>query len=259
MLLAIDVGNTNIQFALYEGAALTMSFRLSTRREATSDEIGLAARNFFQMKGIDPAGLEEILVVSVVPPIMHALTRALQGYFGKTPKIVGEDLAVPIENGYAHPKEVGADRLVGAYAGKCLFGYPLIVVDMGTATTFDTVGRSGEYLGGAIFPGVKLSLEALVAHASKLPRVEIADPGVAIGRTTIESIQSGVLHGYQGAILHLIDRIEQELGAKAHVIGTGGLAKTIAGDLGIFENIQPALILDGLRMIYENAQKHGEH
>lgn len=177
MLLAIDVGNTNIQFALYEGAQAAMSFRLSTRRDATSDEIGLAARSFFHIHGIDPSGIEEILIVSVVPPIMHALTRAMQGYFGKTPHVIGEDLTVPIENCYGHPKEVGADRLVGAYAGKQRFGYPLIVVDMGTATTFDTVGLRGEYLGGAIFPGVKLSLEALSAHASKLPRVEIADPG----------------------------------------------------------------------------------
>ncbi len=257
MLLAIDVGNTNIQFALYEGAQAAMSFRLSTRRDATSDEIGLAARNFFHIHGIDPSGIEEILIVSVVPPIMHALTRAMQGYFGRTPHVIGEDLQVPIENCYGHPKEVGADRLVGAYAGKQRFGYPLIVVDMGTATTFDTVGLRGEYLGGAIFPGVKLSLEALSAHASKLPRVEIADPGVVIGRTTIESIQSGVLHGYQGAVLHILESIQRELGAKARVIGTGGLANTIAGGLGIFESMQPMLILDGLRMIYEDARANG--
>lgn len=257
MLLAIDIGNTNIEFGVYEQAGIRARFRLGTNREITSDEIGLFMMQFFSINGIDKAQIEDIIITTVVPQVMYSLSNAMKKYIGLTPLVIGENIRCEIENRYDNPKEVGADRLVNSLAAFERYGGPLIIVDFGTATTFDVVSKDGAYLGGSIYPGVKISVEALFEKTAKLPRVELVKRESAIGKNTIGSVQSGVMFGYVGAVLHIVAQIERELGEKARVIGTGGLANMIGEQQpGIFYAIDRTLTLDGLKLIYDRYQKN---
>lgn len=251
MLLVIDVGNTNMEFGIWEDKELIGVFRLGTKRDITSDEVGLFTMQYFNIKGLSPSMVEKVVLSSVVPQVNYSISAAVQKYFGEKPLIVGEDIFCPITNLYANPAEVGADRLVDAWSAYKKYGGPLIIVDFGTATTCEAVNEKGEYLGGTIFPGIKVSLEALFEKAAKLPRIELTDPGVAIGRSTVESMQAGAVLGYAGAIEKTVSHIKAELSENAKTVATGGLSRLFAGVSPIFDIVDATLPLEGMRMLYE--------
>ena len=228
MLLTIDVGNTNMVFGLYEGERLRGSFRISTNAERTSDELGMQISQYYHFHGIDRAETRAVIIASVVPPVMYTLINAIRKYLRVQPLVAGRDVDIGIENKYANPREVGADRLVNAVSAVRKYGKPLIIVDIGTATTFDAIDGNGAYQGGAIFPGLKVAMEALFLKASKLPRVDIERPEHAIGKTTVQSMQSGAVRGYVGALTGVITDIQKELGGNARVVATGGMGRMMA-------------------------------
>lgn len=251
MLLAVDIGNTNMEFGVYRGEESVARFRLGTNRDSTSDEIGLLLTQFFAINGIDRSSLSDVIIASVVPQMMYSVSNAMKKYVGKTPLIVGENIFCSIENRYDNPREVGADRLVNAEAAYARYGGPLIVVDFGTATTFDVVSADGAYLGGAIFPGVKIAVGALFEKTAKLPRVELVKVDSVVGRNTAASMQAGMMFGYVGAVEKIVERIREELGAPARVIATGGLSRLIDEQQpGLFYVLDRTLTLDGLNLIY---------
>lgn len=253
MLLAIDIGNTNMEFGVFDKEKLIGSFRLGTNREITSDEVGLFTSQFFSINNIDRRQIDDIIIASVVPQVMYSINNAMKKYFyKKKPLVIGDNLFLKIKNSYDHPAEVGTDRLVAAIGAYHKYGGPLIVVDFGTATTFDAIDQEGTYLGGAIFPGVKISMEALFQKAAKLPRVELLKPENIIGKNTIKSLQAGAVYGYVGAVGNIVNEMKQELGGSATVIATGGLAKLIGSQADLFSHIDRSLTLDGLRIIYED-------
>lgn len=250
LLLAADIGNTNMQFGLYNNEKLEASFRLITNRNITSDELGLMIRQFMLIHEVKTTDLKDVIISSVVPQIMYSVKNAMRKYLQKEPLVIEESIKVPIENRYRNPKEVGADRLVNAYGAYKKYGGNLIVVDFGTATNFDVINGDGAYLGGALYPGLTISLDALVDKTAKLPRVEIVKPECAIGKNTVMSMQSGILYGYTGAVKNIISEIEKDLGAKPKVIATGGLAKLVAGQSDLFSVIDKSLTLDSINLIY---------
>ena len=252
MLLAIDVGNTNMVFGLYEGERLRGTFRISTNAERTSDELGMQISQYYHFHGIDRNETRAVIIASVVPPVMYTLINAIRKYLRVRPVIAGRDVDIGIENCYANPREVGADRLVNAVAAVRKYGKPLVIVDIGTATTFDAIDENGTYQGGAIFPGIKVAMEALFLKASKLPRVDIERPENAIGKTTVQSMQSGAVRGYVGALSGIITDIREELGGNARVIATGGMGRMMAEYCDLIDEVDPNLTLEGLRLIYEN-------
>ena len=252
MLLTIDVGNTNMVFGLYEGDKLRGSFRISTNAERTSDELGMQISQYYHFHGIDRAETRAVIIASVVPPVMYTLINAIRKYLRVQPLVAGKDVDIGIENKYANPREVGADRLVNAVSAVRKYGKPLIIVDIGTATTFDAVDAAGAYQGGAIFPGIKVAMEALFLKASKLPRVDIERPEHAIGKTTVQSMQSGAVRGYVGALTGIITDIQRELGGRARVVATGGMGRMMAAYCDLIDEVDPNLTLEGLRLIYEN-------
>lgn len=252
MLLTIDVGNTNMVFGLYEGDKLRGSFRISTNAERTSDELGMQISQYYHFHGIDRAETRAVIIASVVPPVMYTLINAIRKYLRVQPLVAGKDVDIGIENKYANPREVGADRLVNAVSAVHKYGKPLIIVDIGTATTFDAIDAAGAYQGGAIFPGIKVAMEALFLKASKLPRVDIERPEHAIGKTTVQSMQSGAVRGYVGALTGIITDIQRELGGQARVVATGGMGRMMAAYCDLIDEVDPNLTLEGLRLIYEN-------
>lgn len=252
MLLAIDVGNTNMVFGLYEGEKLRGSFRISTNAERTSDELGMMISQYYHFHGIDRSRTRAVIIASVVPPVMYTLINAIRKYLRVQPVIAGRDVDIGIENCYANPREVGADRLVNAVSAVRKYGKPLVIVDIGTATTFDAIDADGAYQGGAIFPGIKVAMEALFLKASKLPRVDIERPEHAIGKTTVQSMQSGAVRGYVGALSGIISDIREELGGNARVVATGGMGRMMAEYCSLIDEVDPNLTLEGLRLIYEN-------
>jgi len=255
VLLAIDIGNTNVTIGTFEYRAgvgrLGEHWRLSTHREETSDELGVTLRALFDQAEIDPRRVEDVIISSVVPPTLPIWERVAAKLFDREPLIVGPGIKTGMPVRYENPREVGADRIVNAVAAHDLMGGPVIAVDFGTATTFDCVSEKGEYLGGAIFPGVVVAMEALFSRAALLHRVELARPRAVIGKTTTEAIQSGMLFGYAGMVDAMVTRIRGELGATAHVIATGGLAGRIAGESATIERVEPFLTLEGLRLLFE--------
>ena len=258
MLLAIDIGNTNIEFGVFEGETLLRSARMGTNRDATSDEIGIFIRQFCMIHGIDHEKIADVIIASVVPQIMHSMTNAIRKYLDRMPLIAGQNVPYYVENHYDNPAQVGADRLVNVLPAIKKYGAPLIIVDFGTATTFDAVSRTGAYEGGAIYPGVKLSMDALAQKASKLPQVAIADPEVVIGKNTVKSMQVGAVYGYVGAVENICRQMKKELGEDTKVIATGGLATLIGAQTDMIDAIDKTLTLTGLRMIYDSYKKESK-
>lgn len=251
MLLAIDVGNTNMVFGLYDGEEFAGSFRISTNGERTSDELGMMILQYYNFLGLRPEDTSAVIIASVVPPIMYTLINAIRKYLCLQPKTVGRDVDAGMVNRYNNPREVGVDRLVNAVSAVEKYGKPLIIVDMGTAITFDAIDRDGAYLGGAILPGIKIAMEALFQKAAKLPRVDIAPSPHAIGKTTVESMQSGAVRGYVGALKGIITEMKEEIGGNVQVIATGGMGRMMAQHCDMIDEVDANLTLDGLRMIYE--------
>ncbi len=251
MLLVFDIGNTNTVVGVYDGKRLTADWRLATDRLKTVDEYGILLKNLFQESGLTPRAVTAAIISSVVPPVTGLFGSMVEKYFKVKPLEVGPGVKTGLAIKYENPREIGADRVVNAVAGIQLYGAPLIIIDFGTATTFCAIAPSGEYMGGAIAPGLGITSEALFVRTAKLPRVEIARPKTVIGKNTINSIQSGLYFGYIGLVESLVTRIKAELNCDPKVIATGGLAEMIAGDTTIIDTIDPYLTLEGLRLIYE--------
>lgn len=258
MLLVIDVGNTNSVFGVYRGDKLVTSWRVATRKENTSDEIGMFMMNYLAQQGIPSSEIEAVMISSVVPPVMYSLEHAVRKFLGLHPLVVGPGVKTGINIRCDNPKEVGADRIVNAVAGLHKYGGPLILIDFGTATTFCAVTKEGDYLGGVISAGIKISMEALFEHAAKLPRIEISNPGRVIGKTTIGSMQSGAVYGYAGSVDRIVSLMKEEMGGgDIKVIATGGLARLIAEEAKSIDLIDQQLTLLGLKLIYEMNVEEG--
>ena len=259
MLLAIDVGNTNMVIGVFDGDALIQSWRLQTLRERTSDELGLLVEGLFKHSGLDPARIAGIVVGSVVPPLTGTTCAMVERFFKQTPLVVepAGNAGMPIC--YDNPSEVGADRIVNAIAAYERFGSqpprPLIVCDFGTATTLDAVSARGEYLGGAICPGVGISADALFQRAARLPRIEVRKPKTVVGRTTVGAMESGLFFGYVGMVEGLVRRMNAELGGQAICIATGGLADVIAPETQLFDHVDIDLTLQGLKIVWNRNQR----
>lgn len=251
MLLVFDVGNTNIVLGVFDESRLVVDWRLSTARHRTADEYGMLLRYLFESKGLSFSLVEAVVVSSVVPPLNFALEQMCRKYFGIQPVVVGPGIKTGMPIKYENPREVGADRIVNAVAGFEIYGGPLIIVDFGTATTFCAVSDRGEYLGGAIAPGMGISTEALFARAAKLPRVEIAKPPAVIGKTTVSSMQSGIFYGFVGQVDEIARRMKTEMKGEPMVVATGGLADLIFTESSTIDKVDHLLTLTGLRIIYE--------
>lgn len=258
MLLAVDVGNTTTGVAIYDGASLVHHWWLTTLRERTADELGLMLSGLMQLEGALPVRFSGCAISSVVPSQTEPWCQACRRFFGIDPLVVGPATDAGIRIAYRFPDELGADRIVNAAAARHLYGAPVIVVDFGTATTFDVVDARGEYLGGAIAPGVGISAEALFERAARLVRVELVRPSSVIGRTTGESIQSGIVFGFAGQVDGIVRRIQAELGARARVVATGGLARLVAPESETIEEVNALLTLEGLRIIFERADSSSQ-
>ena len=215
------------------------------------DELGLSMVQLMRQEGFDPKSVDAVVVASVVPPLNSALVQAIERYFDREPLVVGPGVRTGLKIHYRDPKEVGADRIVAAMAAFKKYGGPLIIIDFGTGTTYDVVSTEGEYLGGAIAPGMGISVEALYERAARLQRVELKAPSTVIGRTTAESMQAGIIFGFTAQVEGMVDRIRKELGQKPRVIATGGFAGLIAAQTAVIELVDQRLMLEGLRLIYE--------
>lgn len=255
MLLVIDIGNTNTVVGIFDRDKLLASWRLTTQRERTVDEYGILCRNLLSIAGIDAAHVTGIAIASVVPPLNRVLSEMARHYFGLDPLFVEpwlKEIGMPVL--YNPPHDVGADRIVNGVAAYTKYGGPAIIVDLGTATTFDAVSARGEYLGGAIAPGITAAAESLFQRTARLPRVEIKRPPRIIGTTTVESIQAGLYYGYISMVDGMLRRMKAEL-ENPVVIATGGLASLIAGDSTEIKLVDDNLTLDGLRIIYERCSR----
>ncbi|MFO0724928.1 MAG: type III pantothenate kinase [Myxococcota bacterium] len=252
MLLALDVGNTNITIGLYRGAELLHIWRLETVHRRTSDEYGLMVRQFLEHSGHALDAIEGVILASVVPALTRTMTELVERTLKRKPLVVGPGIKTGMPILYDPPKDVGADRIVNAVAAYRRMQSACIVVDFGTATTFDSVTERGEYAGGAICPGIGISMEALFLRAAKLPKVDVSRPKAVVGRNTVESMQAGIYFGYVGLVDGLVRRMKDEMRSDPiRVIATGGLATLVATDSETIESVDDALTLEGLRLIYE--------
>jgi type III pantothenate kinase len=251
MLLTIDIGNTNITLGLFRGTELVAAWRLATAHERMPDEYGLQLLGLLQHAGFGPGDLSGCVLASVVPPLTGTWRQACQAYLGQTPLVIDAGVKTGVRIRYEDPKAVGADRVADAAAAHRLYGGPACIVDFGTATTFDAITAEGDYLGGALAPGITIAADALFLRTSKLPRVDLARPPAAIGRNTVHALQSGLVFGYVGLVEGMVRRFRQELGEDMKVIGTGGLVDLIAPETPVLEVRAPWLTLEGLRIIWE--------
>ncbi len=251
MLLTIDVGNTNITLGLYEGAHLGPRWRLATDHDRMPDEYGLQFFGLLNHAGVPVEAVSGVCVASVVPPLTPKIEAACRKYLRQEPLVVRAGIKTGVRIRYEDPRAVGADRIVDAAAVQHLYGGPACVVDFGTATTFDAISAEGDYLGGAIAPGIGVAAEALFRRAAKLPRVDLRRPPAAIGRNTTHAMQSGLLFGYVGLVEGMVSRFRAELGPQMKVIATGGLAELIAGETSVIDIVAPWLTLEGLRLIWK--------
>ena len=250
MLLVIDAGNTNIVLGIYDGEQLLRNWRISTDKSKSADEYGILFNNLLVLTGIGLANITDIIISSVVPTLTGVLERLSLNYFGIKPHLVGPGIKTGMPIHYDNPKEVGADRIVNAVAGFEKFKTSLIIVDFGTATTFDYVNGKGEYCGGAIAPGLMISMEALFQKASKLPWVEIVKPPGVIAKNTVNSMQAGIYYGYIGLVDEIVGRMKRESRENPKVIATGGLAGLIAPESKTIDAVEEYLTLEGLRILY---------
>ena len=253
MLLVIEVGNTNTGVGVYDGQRLLVSWRLTSRREQTADEYGVFIQTLLRTRGIEPQHVTGVAISNVVPPVQRTLEWMSEAYFGIHPFTVQPGVNVDVPLNVDNPKEVGADRVCNVVAGVAIYGTPLIVVDFGTATNFDVVNARGEFVGGAIAPGLMLAADALVSRAARLSRVEIVRPKDAIGRNTATNIQSGVVYGYAGLVDGLVERMRRELDGDVRVVATGGFAEQMREVCQSLQEVNADLRLEGLRMIWERA------
>jgi type III pantothenate kinase len=251
MVLAVDIGNTNIVFGVFDGGRIMCHWRIGTDKSKTPDEYGILFRELMKIRDIDPDSIDGAVISCVVPTIQSTVSSAVKTYFDVNPVVVSPGVKTGMPILYHNPKEVGADRIVNGVAAYDKFRSAVIVVDFGTATTFDCVSEKGEYMGGVITPGLMISAEALYREASKLPRVEIAKPENIIGKTTVESIQSGLIHGYAGLVDGVVAKIKSEMKTEPRVIATGGMAGLIAPESGTIEEVDEFLTLRGLKLIHE--------
>ncbi len=251
MLLAIDIGNTNIKVGVFRGEKLEATWNLGTAIHRTSDEYAGALLSLMEREKVLPSKISGVALCSVVPPLLHTFVELCRKYLNIKPLVVEAGVKTGMRIRLDNPREVGPDRVVNAVAALNLYGKPLIIIDLGTATTFDVVSKEGDYLGGAIAPGVVIATEALFTRTAALPRIRLSRPDHVIGRNTVSAMQSGIIFGYIGLIEGMIKRIEQELGSKAKVVATGGQAYHFAGETTAIDVINPDLTLIGLRLIYE--------
>ena len=250
-LLAIDLGNTNLTIGLFKGSELTEHWRLSTDHKRMQDEYGLQFLGLLENKGISQTDFAGIVLSSVVPPLTERVVQACEVYLGKTPVIISSDLKLNIKICYDDPSAVGADRIADAAATRTMFSSPACVIDFGTATTFNAINKAGEYLGGAILPGIGLAAEALFERTAKLSPVELSAPPSIIGTNTRHAIQSGLIFGYVALVEGMVVRFKKELGNETVVIATGGHIHRISGYTNVIDHIEPWLTLEGLRIIWE--------
>jgi type III pantothenate kinase len=250
MLLVIDIGNTDTTLGVFEGKELRATWHMATAIHRMADEYAAFILNLLHHQGLDTSDIKEIALCSVVPPLIATFGELFQRYFHISPLVVGAGVKTGVRIRMDNPREVGADRIVNAAAAHQLYGGPVIITDLGTATTFDTVSKEGDYLGGAIAPGLATAAEALFMQAAMLPRVELVHPKQAIGTNTIAAMQSGIIFGYVGLIEGIVARIQQELGEKAKVVATGGYAELMAKETKIIDEVNPNLTLIGLRLVY---------
>ena len=251
MLLAIDASNTNLKFGVFDGERLLDDWRLATRRDSMADELGITFVQLMRQAGIEPKQIDSVVIASVVPPLNPSLVEASHKYFGQDPLMVGPGIRSGLKILYENPREVGADRIVAALAAFRKYGGPLIIIDFGTGTTYDAISATGDYLGGAIAPGIGIAADALFEHAARLQRVELKAPPSVIGRNTVESVQAGILFGYVAQVEGMVARLRRELGDEAKVVATGGYARLIAAHTQAIQEVDDRLMLEGLRLIHE--------
>ena len=256
--MTLDIGNTNIKTALFEGEEMAHYWRISTSLSKTSDEYGILLMNMFAHESVKPEEVEGIVISSVVPTISFTIEHMCQNYFHMQPMMVAPGIKTGINIKYENPRELGSDRIANAVAAYAQYGGPCIFIDFGTATTFGVVDENGSFLGGSIFPGIKVASEALVSGTAKLPRFAIEKPESVIGRTTLTNLQSGMYYGYVGLVKHIVQKMKQELGRQdAIVVATGGMALLISEESKVIDKLDGLLTLKGLRMIYERNKAEG--
>lgn len=251
MLLVIDVGNTNIVVGAFEGDTLVKNWRISTDYKKSSDEIGMTLSFLLSHNNIDTKKIDDVIISSVVPQMMFSLERAVKRYIGTEPIVISADMKTGINNLYDNPREVGADRIVNAVAVRHLYPGDAIIIDFGTATTFCALTKDGDYLGGIICPGIKISLDALIERTAKLPKIEIIKPKSVIGKNTVESMQSGMIYGYAGQIENIVSLMKKQLGEDTQVIATGGIASLISQVTDSIDILDSQLTLKGLKILYD--------
>ena len=253
MLLALDIGNTNITLGVFDNERLAATWRLSTDHAKMPDEYSIMLTQLLHLRGMSVKDVDAVALCSVVPPLTPTFVELCRRFFGVEPLVVGAGTRTGIRILYDNPRDVGADRIVDAAAAMRLYGGPVIVVDMGTATVIDAVTVGGDYLGGAITPGMTIAHDALFSNTSQLRRVELVSPETAIGRNTIHAIQAGIVLGYADLVRGMVGRFDRELGGGAKVVATGGMAHIIEKEAGVFDDVNPDLTLTGLRLIHEMA------
>ncbi len=251
MLLAVDIGNTNIALGVFEGKDLIQHWKIRSEQQKTSDEYEIILLNLLSIAHLEAKSIRSVIISSVVPPLTPVFQSLSQDFLNINSLVVGPGLKTGMSILYENPQDVGADRVVASVAAFDKYGGPAIIVDFGTATTFDAISKDGEYLGGAIAPGIQIAAEALYLKTAKLPRIEIKKPKSAIGRTTVTSMQSGLYFGYIGLISNIIDEISNELGEDIKIIATGSFASQICPDLVSIEYLEPFLVLKGLRIVHD--------